>query len=153
MSFRIIFQSQHHCCIFLLLVLLGHNSLIKVFTSKRHKAGRKEALFIQNSVRAQQYAIAEIKEEQNPDAIIKAASQQPTTLGKLVRRSNSFKGQTAARALEANKILLTKNERHYDQILLTSVFQVFIRSQYQFNKSYILIKYILYFAFKITNLK
>ena len=27
-------------------VLLGHDSLIKVPTSKRHKAGRKEALFI-----------------------------------------------------------------------------------------------------------
>ena len=73
-------------------VLLGHDSLIKVPTSKRHKAGRKEALFVQNSVRSQQYASAKIREEQDPDAIIKAASQQPTTLGELVRRSNSFKG-------------------------------------------------------------
>ena len=73
-------------------VLSGDDSPIKVSAPKRHKAGRKQVPFVQKSVRAQQYASAKIRGEHEPDAIIKAASQQPTTLGKLVRRSNSFKG-------------------------------------------------------------
>jgi hypothetical protein len=76
-------------------------SPMKPTSKKRLKAGRKPLTFQEKSIRGQQLASAKIRGEHEPEAILKAASQQPTDLGKLVRRSNSTTGITASRALEA----------------------------------------------------
>ena len=69
--------------------------------AKRRKVGRQPLPFTEKSVRAQQSAAAKIRQQHDPDAILRAASQQPTPIGKLIRRSNSFSGQTASKALKA----------------------------------------------------
>jgi hypothetical protein len=79
----------------------NEESLVKSSAPKRLKVGRKSLPFNEKSVRAQQYASAKIREEHEAGAILLAASQQPTNLGQLVRRSNSSTGRTAAKALKA----------------------------------------------------
>ena len=82
-------------------LLLMSTSSVKPPDAKRQKVGRKPLPFMKKSVRAQQSAAAKIRELHDPNAILKAASQQSTPIGKLIRRSNSFTGQTASRALKA----------------------------------------------------
>jgi hypothetical protein len=63
--------------------------------------GRKPIPFPEKSKRAQQYASAEVRKSHEPGAIILATSQQPTDLGKLVRKTNSVRGVTVKKALDA----------------------------------------------------
>ena len=65
--------------------------------------GRKPLTFSEKSKRAQQYASAEVRKSHEPGAIIMAAAQQPTDLGKLVKKTNSVRGVTVKKALEAIK--------------------------------------------------
>ena len=63
--------------------------------------GRKPLAFSEKSKRAQQYASAEVRKSHEPGAIISAAAQQPTDLGRLVRKTNSVRGVTVKKALDA----------------------------------------------------
>jgi hypothetical protein len=69
--------------------------------SKITPGGRKQLPFSEKSKRAQQYASAEIRRSHEPGAILLAAAQQPTELGRLVRKSNSVRGVTVKKALNA----------------------------------------------------
>ena len=71
--------------------------------SKRPKLGRRSTPFEEKSTRAQQYASAKVRELHEPGAIVLAASQQPTTLGQLVKKTKSPSGRTAGLALKAIK--------------------------------------------------
>ena len=64
-------------------------------------AGRKKVPFDEKSVRGKQYASADIRKSHEPGAIFLAASQQPTRLGLLVKKSNSSRGLTVEKALDA----------------------------------------------------
>jgi hypothetical protein len=64
-------------------------------------AGRKTLPFSEKSKRSQQYASAEVRRSHEPGAIILATAQQPTDLGRLVRKSNSVRGVTVKKALNA----------------------------------------------------
>jgi hypothetical protein len=63
--------------------------------------GRKTIPFEEKSLRGKQYASAEIRKSHEPGAIFLAAAQQPTKLGLLVKKSNSQRGLTVAKALDA----------------------------------------------------
>jgi hypothetical protein len=63
--------------------------------------GRKLLPFAQKSKRAKQYASAEVRKSFEAEAIIFATAQQPTDLGRLVRKSNSARGITVKKALDA----------------------------------------------------
>ena len=75
----------------------------KASASKRPKFGRRSIPFEEKSTRAQQYASAKVRELHEPGAIVLAASQQPTTLGQLVKKTKSPSGRTAGLALKAVK--------------------------------------------------
>ena len=64
-------------------------------------SGRKLLPFGEKSKRAQQYASAEVRKKHEPGAIILAVSQQRTELGLLVKKSNSQRGVTVKKALNA----------------------------------------------------
>lgn len=70
-------------------------------TSKKPRVGRKPLPFEGKSLRAQQYASARVRDLHEPGAIVLAASQQSTTLGRLVKKTKSPSGQTAGLALKA----------------------------------------------------
>ena len=65
------------------------------------QSGRKKIPFENKSVQGKQYASAEIRHGHEPGAIFLAASQQPTRLGLLVKKSNSSRGLTVEKALNA----------------------------------------------------
>lgn len=65
------------------------------------KLGRKPLPFEEKSNRAKQYASSKVREQHESGAIILAASQQPSALGHLVKKTNSPSGQTARLALQA----------------------------------------------------
>ena len=75
----------------------------KATSSKKSKLGRRPLPFDDKSVRAKQYASARVRELHEPGAIVLAASQQPSPLGQLVRKTKSPSGRTAALALQAIK--------------------------------------------------
>jgi len=75
----------------------------KASASKRPKLGRKPVPFAEKSTRAKQYASARVRELHDPEAIVLAASQQPSPLGQLVKKTKSPSGQTATLALRAIK--------------------------------------------------
>jgi len=66
---------------------------------KRLKVGRPSVPFEEKSVRGRQQASAEVRQLHPPGAILMAASQQQTPVGKLIRLSNSPSGSTALRAI------------------------------------------------------
>jgi hypothetical protein len=65
------------------------------------KVGRQSLSFEEKSIRGQQLASAQVRDQHDPGAITLAASQQNTPLGKLIRRTNSPSGSTARLALSA----------------------------------------------------
>jgi len=65
------------------------------------KSGRKKVPFEDKSVRGKQYASSDIRRTHESGAIFLAASQQPTRLGLLVKKSNSSRGLTVEKALDA----------------------------------------------------
>ena len=73
----------------------------KASSSKKPKLGRKSVPFELKSTRAQQFASAKVRDLHEPGAIILAASQQPSPLGLLVKKTKSPSGRTAQLALEA----------------------------------------------------
>lgn len=75
----------------------------KPSASKKPKTGRKPVPFQEKSTRGQQYASAQVRRQHDPGAIVLAASQQPSPLGQLIRKTNSPSGRTAQLALCAIK--------------------------------------------------
>ena len=57
--------------------------------------------FSEKSKRSQQYASAAVRESHEPEAITLAASQQPTPLGLLIKRTNTVRGISVEKALNA----------------------------------------------------
>ena len=75
----------------------------KASSSKKPKLGRNPVPFEMKSTRAQQFASAKVRELHEPGAIVLAASQQSTPLGRLVKKTKSPSGRTAQLALQAIK--------------------------------------------------
>jgi len=57
--------------------------------------------FAEKSKRSQQYASAAVRQSHEPEAITLAASQQPTPLGLLIKRTNTVRGISVEKALNA----------------------------------------------------
>lgn len=57
--------------------------------------------FSEKSKRSQQYASAAFRQSHEPEAIILAASQQSTPLGRLIKRTNTIRSKTVEKVLNA----------------------------------------------------